>query len=97
MTTRGDKGVVTEIKVEGDELAKEVARQIATEKDSAKLLEYALDGYPANVIKGAVVKEPKRTSNGRSSMVPPNVNCLKPDNLRVCPVVVSLSVCGCRF
>jgi hypothetical protein len=56
---RGES-VVTEQKVEGDKLAEEVGKQMEQEKDARKLLQFALEGYPGNVIKAEVSGDPKR-------------------------------------
>lgn len=69
LTTRSDAGVTTEQPVQGDKLAAEVKKQMETEKDAAKLLQFATDGYPANVIKAEVVGEPKRRKGTGTEIV----------------------------
>jgi hypothetical protein len=56
---RGDS-VVTEQKIEGKKVAEEVHKEIEAETNAEKLLHFAIDGYPANVVKGEVTGKPKR-------------------------------------
>ena len=56
---RGES-VVTEQKIEGKKVAEEIHKEIEAETNTEKLLHIALDGYPANVVKGEVTGKPKR-------------------------------------
>lgn len=69
LTIRSEEGVTTETGIKGDELAEQVRRQLETEKDAAKLLHFAFDGYPANVIKAEVIGEPQRRKGTRDRIV----------------------------
>lgn len=73
---QSEQGVTTETEVKGDELAEQVRQQLETEKDAAKLLHFAFDGYPANVVKAEVIGEPHRRKSARDGIV-------LEDNLRI--------------
>lgn len=63
---RGDS-VVTERPVEGEKLIKDVQQHIEVEKDARKLLQFAFEGYPGNVIKAEALGSPKRKKSAEDT------------------------------